>query len=157
MMRHLALAALLAMPAVALYAAQPPYIHFTAATGPVAFYEARVRTRTVADTNLVAYGDVRYLSPDATPEVELAMLPPDPHWIDVRACNEVECGDWSITHDWMADLDEDGIVGVGDFIVLSQEWGDPERGAGMFVEMVRRWGDATVLDEWLGLRRYVDE
>ena len=144
-MRHLALTLLLAMPAVALWAAQPPYIHFTPATGPVTHYEARVRTLT---------SDVRYLSPDATPVVELAMLPLSPWWIDVRACSLVRCAEWSDYTPHTADLDANGAVGISDFGVLAQEWGQPERGVSMLGELAQRWGARTVWDEKLEVRRY---
>jgi hypothetical protein len=123
------------MPAVALLAQQSPYIHFTAATGPVDHYEARVRT--LAET-------VLYLSPDATPVVEIGMLPVEPHWIDVRAvAADHRAGPWSDYTPHTADCDENGGVGFSDYR-CRESW----------VDWLMHYGDRTAWDERLEVRRY---
>ena len=134
----LALAALLAMPAVSLWAQQPPYIRFEPATGPVYQYQARVRTPTET---------IVYFSNGPEPIVEIAMLPVEDHWIDVRACeSNGGCGAWSLPHDLTADCDENGGVGLSDF-PCRQGW----------MDWLMHYGQRTFWDERMELRRYADE
>jgi hypothetical protein len=125
-------------------AQQVPYLTFAPASGDVLYYEARIRT---LDETVV------YVSPDATPRVEIPALPLEPFYIDVRGVSAVGVGPWSPLHWNTLDLNGDGEVGFLDWMQLVREWPAPGRGILAFIELSRRWGDATEANDE-GLRRY---
>jgi hypothetical protein len=137
-------------------AQQPPYIFFAPATGPVIQYKARVRT---SDSTTIYLSNFPH--EPVVAHVELGVLPDEPYWIDVAAVGSSgHTGEWGDYIPVTADLNESGMVTAGDFIILSREFGEPDRGGAMFLELVTHWGDVTKVDEagvLAGVRRYEGE
>lgn len=137
----------LAMPLSALEQTTLPRVRVEPVEGATS-YQARLYWR---DGEI--YHARTYESAGDTPIVELGMLTPDPCWIKMRACINLECGNWSVPHWNTADLDGSGLVDFGDFMVLVREWRD--RGTLDYIEMAQHWGQ-TVVEEHR-LRRYIEE
>ena len=145
MKRHLlfalGVACILAMPVVALVY---PSITFDLPTvasvpGPWTHWEARVRT---LDDPI----GLRVISTAPEPAVEIPLLPPEPFWIDVRACGDEGCSAWSMYIPETADCNHDGGVGIADLFCIG--------GIGDFTQLLQSWGKRTVWDETLQVRRY---
>lgn len=131
-MKRWTLALLLALP----LAAQADDVTWQPTDPAPHHYQLRVRTATETWVEITEQ-----------PSLVGVVLPVEPHWIDVRACESSGwCEGWSDYTPHTADCDDNGMVGLSDYTCM-ESW----------LEWLTHYGDATVWDERLGLRRYGED